>query len=143
MRFFSLPFSKQKTILKLLFYLARAEIMISLMPYSLVRELVFRQKSLRRISSGNPYATLQSHLSLLEKICRNLPWSFTCLRQAVALRDCLAANGVGSTLKIGLSRKKGELTAHAWLECCNLEILKNGNYSVLTSFTTRGKKNEG
>jgi hypothetical protein len=40
----------------------------------------------------------------------------TCLTQALVLSRLLARSGVPTTLRIGVARPQGPLTAHAWLE---------------------------
>lgn len=132
-RFFSLPSSERILLLRLTWYIVRAEIVLSFLPYSKMRVLVFKQIPLRRSPPSKPLDTLRSHLKILNKLCRTLPWSITCLRQAVALRDSLAAEGVEAILKIGMCRNQGGFAAHAWLDCCNQEVLKNGTYCELTS----------
>lgn len=131
--FFSLPTSERILLLRLSWYIVRAEIVLRLLPYSKARELVFKQIPLRSSPRFEPLDTLRIHLKLLNKLCRTLPWNITCLRQAVALRDSLAAVGIEAILKIGLCRNQSEFAAHAWLDCCGQEVLKNGTYSELTS----------
>ncbi|HWP98708.1 MAG TPA: lasso peptide biosynthesis B2 protein [Syntrophomonadaceae bacterium] len=120
-------------LIRLLAYIIRAEAVLSFLPYSVTRKLVFISKTPRRGCPSEPLDILYCHLRLLVKITRNTPWSITCLRQAVALRDALAADGVESQIKIGLLQHQEAFEAHAWLECCGLEILKNGEYSELSA----------
>lgn len=130
---YSLPPSERMLIFRLASYIVRTEIALNLLPYSVARKLVFKQKPIRRSPPTEPVNILYMHLKLMRRLCRNLPWTVTCLRQAVALRDSLAADGVEAVLKIGMCRDRDKLAAHAWLECCNLEVLKNGTYCELKS----------
>ncbi|MCX8129199.1 MAG: lasso peptide biosynthesis B2 protein [Clostridia bacterium] len=129
--FLKLSHPQRLVALRLLWYIIRAEFILRFIPYATVQKIVFTKKPLRRPSSPEPLHTLNCHLRLLDMVCRNLPWIPTCLRKAIALHDSLAAHGIDSTIRIGVCRIQGNLSAHAWLECCNLEVLKNGTYSSL------------
>ena len=61
----------------------------------------------------------------------------TCLVQAAAARILLARAGIASTLRLGVRRgSRGELLAHAWVECNGIVIIGGiespGTYSTLT-----------
>lgn len=140
-RFRSLSPPERKRLLRLFRYIIRAEVILSFLPYSMARKLVFNPPKNRRPAPLEPMETLRCHLRLLGKINRHAPWSITCLRQAVGLRDALAAEGVASHIKIGLSHIKDNYEAHAWVECCGLEVLKNGSYSELK--LAKGEINNG
>jgi hypothetical protein len=127
--FAALPPKDRKVVFGLLLRLISAELRMTFLPYSFTRKLVFRER--RRHPAENPEALhiLRQHLVWLKRICDHLPWDVTCLRKAIALRDALYAAGVDSVVRFGMGREKSAIIAHAWLECCGYEILKNGTYS--------------
>lgn len=127
--FLSLSHDERKILIRLLLYIIRAEIILSFLPYGAVRKLVFLRNPLNIPSPDNAVNILRCHLRLLIKLCGNFPLNVSCLRKAVALRDSLAAYGIEAKIKFGLGYHHGNLGAHAWLECCGYEILKNGIYS--------------
>lgn len=131
LNFFKLSRYEQYTFLKLSIFVLRAEIILRIMPYSYEKNLVFTPKTVSCNQSSNNIAILRTHLNLLNILCRNLPYRVTCLRKAIALRDSLASSGVASSIKIGLSGKHDHYIAHAWIECCGYEVLKNGTYIEL------------
>lgn len=52
----------------------------------------------------------------VERVARRLPWSSSCLVQAVALGLLLARRGIaGWSIRFGVSKAGGPLTAHAWM----------------------------
>ncbi len=130
-KFFSLSAKERLLLLKLFWYLLRAETVLTFLPYSAARRVVFTPKPVRSAPPLEPLDALYRQINLLKKLTCHLPWKSTCLRQAVALRDALAAQGIDSTLKLGLLRTQDEFEAHAWLECCGMEVLKNRDYNTL------------
>lgn len=131
LNFFKLSRYEQCILLKLSIFVFRAEIILRLMPYSYEKKLVFKPKAVSPVQPADNIAILRTHLKLLNILCRKLPYKVTCLRKAVALRDSLASSGVTSSIKIGLGNNHGDYVAHAWLECCGYEVLKNGTYTEL------------
>ena len=133
--FLGLNFYEKRKILTLFFYLIQAEGMISFMPYSVSRPYIFKENSVYKSSQESSEKILKLYLKLLKILCNKLPWNITCLRKAVALRNILAKEGVAATLRIGMSKIDNmgntKLNAHAWLESCGYEILKNGTYNLL------------
>jgi hypothetical protein len=129
--FAALTPKERKVALGLLLRLIAAELRMTFLPYSFTKKLVFREKRKRRAESPEALPILRQRLILLKRICDRLPWEVTCLRKAVALRDSLYAAGVPSVVRLGMGRDKSAVVAHAWLECCGYELLKNGTYNEL------------
>jgi hypothetical protein len=65
--------------------------------------------------------------------------SATCLCKALALQRLLARNGHDSELRIGVDKRDGRFTAHAWL-VHNGRVLTGGpemgNYKLLAAWST-------
>jgi hypothetical protein len=127
--FTALPSKDKRIALGLVLRLVGAEILMRFLPYSFTRKHVFREKNGYTPGKTGDIEILRKRLSLLKTICAHLPWEVTCLRKAVALRDSLRAAGVSSVIRIGVNQGKATVNAHAWLECCGYEVLKNGTYS--------------
>jgi hypothetical protein len=49
----------------------------------------------------------------------------------VALRGALHAEGISSVIKLGINKDQNTVNAHAWVETCGFEVLKNGTYNEL------------
>jgi hypothetical protein len=62
------------------------------------------------------------------------PFRADCLRQAEAARSWLAADGIGSHIRLGVRRgPAGGIDAHAWLVCGN-RIVTGGEAADYTTF---------
>jgi hypothetical protein len=127
--FIGMPSGDKRVVLELTLRLVSAEIMMRFLPYSLTRKHVFRDMDQSSSGKSGDIEILRQRLIILKRICAHLPWQVTCLRKAVALRDSLSAAGVGAVIRIGVNKGKSSVNAHAWLECCGYEVLKNGTYS--------------
>lgn len=58
----------------------------------------------------------------------------TCLTQALAAKFLLARHGHDSTVRLGVAKKSGELSAHAWLESGGKALIgetEPGNFVAL------------
>lgn len=54
----------------------------------------------------------------VDRACRLLPWAPSCLVRALALERLLRRRRLGGTrVRVGVRRREGEFSAHAWLEC--------------------------
>lgn len=51
----------------------------------------------------------------LERVAAHLPWRTTCLVRAIGGALLLRRRGIAATIRFGVSRAGGELSAHAWL----------------------------
>lgn len=131
-RFFELSNHQKSLLIFLFLYIVRAELILKCLPYKTSLRFVYKKRKGQDLFVGNPIDALRCHLRLLNKLSRKLPWKPTCLRLATALRDSLCREGIDSNVKIGVCKKDGKIIAHAWLECCGIEVLKNGNYNELT-----------
>ena len=60
---------------------------------------------------------------LVEVAARYAPVNVTCLKKALVLSWLLGRRGIATTLRIGVARREGDLTAHAWLELNGQVIL--------------------
>lgn len=131
--FLKIPVSHKLIILRFLFYIILIEAFYILFPYSITRKLVFKSPRVRLASPENALQTVKLHLRLLHAVCSRLPWKPTCIRLALILRRSLARKGIKAVIKIGVRQGRDRLEAHAWLECCGLELLRNGCFSLLAS----------
>jgi hypothetical protein len=51
----------------------------------------------------------------LQRVAAHVPWRTTCLVRAIAGSLLLRRRGIASTIRFGVNRADGGLTAHAWL----------------------------
>jgi hypothetical protein len=130
-RFLSLSFHEKLILFKILLFLIRTELIFKFMPYSISRKLIFSEKDLPSTTQVIQIDCLYRYVRLLRILCNHLPWKPTCLRIAVSLRDTLRTEGISSVIKFGVCHEEDQLLAHAWLECCGIELLKNGTYNEL------------
>ncbi|HEX5130313.1 MAG TPA: lasso peptide biosynthesis B2 protein [Usitatibacter sp.] len=63
-----------------------------------------------------PQATAQQVVRMAAAAARRAPWKDGCLPAALALERMLAAQGIGSELRLGVRKVGGRFEAHAWLE---------------------------
>jgi hypothetical protein len=61
-------------------------------------------------------ATEAQAVRLVSALVRRSPWRSTCLGVALTLQRMLAAQGIGSELRLGVRRLGPRLEAHAWVE---------------------------
>lgn len=130
-RFLSMSFREKLFLVRFLLFIIRAELIFKFMPYSISRKLIFPGKDLPPTTNVIQTDYLYRYVRLLRALCNHLPWKPTCLRIAIALRDTLKAEGISSVIKFGVCHDEHQLLAHAWLECCGIEVLKNGIYNEL------------
>ncbi len=68
----------------------------------------------RRRPRGGP--SVRRIVALVDAAERRVPVPVTCLTRALVLGWILRRRGIPTTLRIGVRRRDGRLTAHAWLE---------------------------
>lgn len=71
---------------------------------------------------------------------RRLPWTTTCLMQAIAAAILMRARGLPATLHLGVARADGIATAHAWLQCGELVLTgadEHQQFTELACFVPR------
>ena len=61
-------------------------------------------------------ATQGQAVRMVAAVARRAPWAGGCLPAALTLQRLLAAQGIGSRLRIGVRKGEGGLEAHAWVE---------------------------
>ncbi len=59
-------------------------------------------------------------------VCRRVPGA-TCLVHSLALQRMLLRHGQASELHIGVAKRDGALTAHAWIVCAGRRFDRGGN----------------
>lgn len=126
--FFQLQRNQRVIALRLLFHLVRAELICCFLPYSFARCRVFATGPTQSAPSPRQANVIRLHISLLNALTRHLPWGPTCLRRAIALRECLAVSNITATLRFGVLPNRSDFEAHAWLDCGGLDLLRNGEY---------------
>lgn len=73
---------------------------------------------------------------LVEATARGTPWESKCLVCALTARKLLLAEGIATTLYLGVGKENDKMIAHAWLRCGQLYITGgNGSgYAAVTHF---------
>jgi hypothetical protein len=73
----------------------------------------------------------------VRSMSRYTPWESKCLVQSLAARDMLLAEGISSSIHIGVDKaRSGELEAHAWLRCGPLILTGAEEHSRFRRMTT-------
>ena len=118
LRFISLPKQDKKFFLVATFYCVTFKIMILIFPL---------KKYARILGLQNIYVNhepSEKQLQVIYKISRAIvrsrrviPWKSQCLTEAITAKVMLRGEKIKSTLYLGINKKNGDMTAHAWLKC--------------------------
>ena len=94
--------------------LIAAGTLVKFRPYRDLRKRLQTAPPLKFSQTAQP--ARQHIMKVLSAVARRMRWA-TCLIQAIAAQDVLAAHGYPAILRIGVaSDAKGEFSAHSWLE---------------------------
>lgn len=115
------PSRDRALLLRAAVSLAITRAAIAVMPFRLITQAL----GLRRVGVPPPRDVPCPNVAwrvgwAVRTAAANLPWSSTCLTQAVAGALMLSRSGVGPTLSVGVAkdgRAPNCLIAHAWLRC--------------------------
>lgn len=81
-----------------------------------------RQAKRSKEQPDDPSLLIHRTRDMLDVARRHHLYPMTCLRHALALQWLLKRQGIDSDLRVGISKKDGQLSAHAWLERNGLVI---------------------
>lgn len=76
----------------------------------------YNQRSHHRKATDNAVATARLTASLVSAASRHGPYGGNCLSQALVLWCLLCCRKITAELRVGVARRDGRLTGHAWLE---------------------------
>jgi hypothetical protein len=92
----------------------------------------------RRPHAGAEDASIDRVLRAVHAIARRVPHA-SCLTRSLAAMVMLARHGHASTLRLGVAKDEGHVTAHAWLECDGRTILGDGEFVALLPVTRQSR----
>ena len=124
-RFRQLPVADRWLLIRAIFWLGIARIILLAMP--------FRRLSERLATEANQPAT-QPDPALLQRVGfavraadNNVPWRSDCFPQAIAARMLLKRQGYATTIHLGVEKAQGgDIAGHAWLTCGD-EVVTGGD----------------
>lgn len=125
-RFFQLPPGERVVLMQAwgLFFLAELALRILPLRHLLtLADKVFLKPHAENSSRPAPAHVIARMAWLVDVAGRYVPVRVTCLMQALVLSWLLGRRGIATTLRIGVARREGDLTAHAWLELNGRVIL--------------------
>jgi Transglutaminase-like superfamily len=61
--------------------------------------------------------------SAVLRVAERLPWQSSCLVRALAARMMLQRRHLPSLLQLGVGRTRTELSAHAWVQCGEIDVV--------------------
>ncbi len=110
-----LPLSERLFIAHAWTLLAGMDLAIRIVPFD---RLLMRCQRIRTAGwfSRSSMVSLSRSVQLVNATSRHHFWATTCLTETLVLSRLLAGRGMATTFRIGVSRRDGSLTAHAWLE---------------------------
>lgn len=101
-----------------------AELCLWILPFKRLMTLPDKLLAKRRGEAPLELAPSIARMAwLVEVASRYAPVNVTCLKKALVLSWLLGRRGIATTLRIGVARQQGDLTAHAWLELNGQVIL--------------------
>ena len=98
-----------------------------LLPFRVVLAFVERR---RAAADGN--VSMERVLRAIHAVARRVPRA-TCLTRALAAMFLLARHGHGATLRLGVAKEDGRVSAHAWLESEGRMIMDGAGVFVVLS----------
>lgn len=110
-----LPFYKQRMLFKVLGWMLLIQAGLLLSNYNRVQQLLNRFKTAPIAGLPADEATVKLIVWAVDSIGRRLP-GLTCLRSAPTAQLPLANRNYPVDIKFGITKKKGRLLAHAWVE---------------------------
>jgi len=81
------------------------------------------QARMRRLAAAESAVPPQRIAAIVAAAARRMPVGGGCLPSSLALQHLLAASGIASDLRLGVSVARGRLEAHAWVECDGTTLL--------------------
>jgi hypothetical protein len=116
-KFFQLPSHERLLLVQAWMLLLVVDLALRLFP---LKHLLPNPKHVIQKGEVKPTGAMDLSVArqawLVEIAGRYAPITATCLKQALVLSWLLGRQGIATTLQIGIARREGVLTAHAWLE---------------------------
>jgi hypothetical protein len=113
----ALPLQVVLTLSQITLLLVAAHLAVRFCSLStLLKALRFSLHHVRPLEGPPSAAAIAAWAMLIQAVDRHLYREPSCLRQSLTLNWLLSRCGVTSTIKIGVSKARHELEAHAWLE---------------------------
>jgi hypothetical protein len=112
-------------------WLLVVDLLLRSRPYPRVQQFVGNRYQVRQaIPSGQAWEIIRRHQRLVLLAARYHLTRMGCLRQALALKWMLGAQGIPTELRFGARKTEEQFLAHAWLEYEGRSIeLTNGSES--------------
>ncbi len=99
--------------LEALLWLLIAAVALRVLPFRLVRQVLWRANEPRRLAAPGEVDVLAAAVARVAEWCRP---AATCLARSVALTRVLARRRLDAALVVGVCPVGGGLAAHAWVE---------------------------
>jgi hypothetical protein len=113
--FLRLPGGERRCLVEAAWWLGLARLALLVLPFRRIAPWLSRQPRGARPDLDPVFA--RAIRRAVTTAARHVPWSATCLPQAMAAKMMLARRGCASTLHLGVARTGADgLFAHAWLE---------------------------
>jgi len=112
---FQLPIGEQVILLQAWGLFLLVDVVLRMLTFKRLPAL-WQKLALRTPAHSQPSLSLPRFVWLVEVASCYVPVRATCLKTALVLAWILGRRGVATTLRLGVSRQDGWLTAHAWLE---------------------------
>ena len=126
-RFLSLPLAERWLLIKAAALLEATKLAMRLVPFRILRRVADKTGNTFVEQRSEKGASARTVAWAVETASRVTPGEKTCLTQALVAQVMLTRRGYPSLLHIGVVKdEKGELQAHAWVECQN-EIVVGGH----------------
>ncbi len=123
-KFSRLPSGERLALVQAWEFFLLAELCLWILPFKHLMILPNKLFSKRCGGSPRELASSIARMAwLVEVAARYAPVNVTCLKKALVLSWLLGRRGIATTLRIGVARREGDLTAHAWLELNGQVIL--------------------
>jgi hypothetical protein len=93
-------------------------------------------RSIAVLSADERYAALGVRRAVL-RVAVRLPWQSSCLVRALAARMMLRRRHLPSVLQFGVGRTSRELSAHAWVQCGEIDVVgaeTAADFALIASF---------
>jgi hypothetical protein len=116
-KFLSLPAAQKLMLAEALLELARASILLSLVPWRVA------SNGLMTVDGGEDVETAALIGDSIRIAARYAPWRPTCLRQALATQRMLRRRGLAGRIEISFPDPKDKTHAHAWILCGPIRLL--------------------
>jgi hypothetical protein len=127
-KFLKLPFSFKVIVLETIFWMVLIQVALRLSNYKRTEKIFSHFLRLERVSKSNINSSTCYKISwAIEAVGKNLP-GLSCLRNAMTAKVMFANRRCPVEIRIGITKKAGEIKGHAWVEKDGVVIV-GGNIS--------------